>query len=79
MLDPAIEREHLSLAERHIVEGEERITMQMLLVDRLRTDGHDVTEAERLLLILRETLVAWHGHRDEILRELARHNELRSH
>jgi hypothetical protein len=36
-------------------------------------------EAERLLLTLRETLVAWQGHRDEILRELERHNELRSH
>jgi hypothetical protein len=79
MLDPAIEREHLSLAERHIVEGEERITMQMLLIDRMRRDGHDVREAERLLLTLRETLVTWHGHRDEILRELARQDELRSH
>ena len=79
MSDPAIEREHLSRAERHIVEGEERITMQMLLIDRMRKDGHDVREAERLLLTLRETLVAWQGHRSQILLELARHNELRSH
>ena len=79
MLNPATEREHLSLAERHIVDGEERITMQMLLVDRMRTDGHDVREAERLLLILRETLVAWQGHRSQILLELARQDELRSH
>jgi hypothetical protein len=78
MPDPAMEREHLSAAERHIVEGEERITMQMLLVDRLRKEGHDVMEAERLLLTLRETLVAWNGHRDQILQELARHNEIRS-
>ncbi len=78
MPDPAIEREHLSQAERHIVEGEERITRQMILIDKLRLDGHDVVEAERLLVTLRETLVAWHGHRDEVLRELERHNELRS-
>src|SRR3712207_8962150 len=41
-------------------------------IDRMRRDGHDVTEAERLLLTLRETLAAWQDHRDEILRELAR-------
>jgi hypothetical protein len=79
MSDPAIEREHLSQAERHLSEGEERIAKQMLLIDRMRQDGHDVSEAERLLLTLRETLVAWQGHREEILRELERHNELRSH
>jgi hypothetical protein len=78
MPDPAIEREHLSKAERHIAEGEERITRQMLLIDRLRREGHNVSEAERLLLTLRETLVTWQEHREEILRALARHNELRS-
>ena len=67
MSDPAIEREHLSRAERHIVEGEERITMQMLLVERMRSEGQDAKEAERLLLTLRETLVAWQWHRTQIL------------
>ena len=72
MPDPALEREHLSKAERDITEGEARITRQMLLIDRMRRDGHDVAEAERLLLTLRETLAAWQAHRDHILRELAR-------
>ncbi|MCB8820905.1 hypothetical protein [Microvirga rosea] len=72
MPDSAIEREHLSRAERDITEGETRITRQMLLIERMRLDGHDVSEAERLLLTLQETLAAWQAHREQILLELAR-------
>jgi len=73
MPDQATEREHLAKADRDIVEGEERITRQMILIERLRQGGHDVTEAEILLRTLRETLEAWQAHREEILRNLARH------
>jgi len=79
MPDPAIEREHLSKAERDIAEGEERISRQMILIDRLRQDGHDVAGAERLLVILQETLAVWQAHRDEILRELRRHDGSHPH
>jgi hypothetical protein len=78
MPDPALEREHLAKAERDIAEGERRITRQMLLIERMGREGHDTAEAEKLLLTLRETLAEWQAHREEILRELARHHALRS-
>ncbi|WP_084731291.1 hypothetical protein [Microvirga vignae] len=78
MPDPALEREHLAKAECDIAEGERRITSQMLLIERMRRDGHDTSEAEKLLRTLRETLAAWQAHREAILLELERHNALRS-
>jgi hypothetical protein len=78
MSDPEVERRHLGKAERDIMEGESRVTRQMLLIERLRLGGLDTTEAENLLSSLRKTLVVWHGHRDEILRELERQNVLHS-
>ncbi|MBB3021536.1 hypothetical protein FHR70_004637 [Microvirga lupini] len=78
MPDPALERVHLAKAERDIAEGEERITRQMLLIERMNQEGHDTAEAERLLLTLREVLAEWQAHREEILRVLERHRVLRS-
>ena len=78
MPDLDLEREHLGRAERDIAEGERRVTRQMLLIERLRQEGHDTAEAEKLLLTLRETLAEWQAHRDEILRNLEQHNVLRS-
>ena len=72
MADLQTEREHLLKADRHIVEGERRITAQALRVERLRGGGHDTDESERLLLNLRQTLEAWWDHREAILREIAR-------
>ena len=78
MPDPALEREHLAKAERDIAEGERRVTRQMLLIEKMRQDGHNTAEAEKLLLALEDTLAEWQAHREEILRELDRHNALRS-
>lgn len=72
MPDLMTEREHLLQADRDIADGERRITAQTLLVERLRTAGHDTREAERLLLNLRQTLETWRDHRDAILHEIAR-------
>lgn len=72
MPDLQTEREHLSDADRDIAGGERRITDQLLLIERLRQGGHDTGDAERLLLTLRQTLEAWHGHRETILNEIAR-------
>ena len=79
MPHPDIEQEHLGRAERDISEGESRITRQIILIEQMRLDGHDTTEAENLLRTLRDTLVVWQGHRDEILRDLERHNALHTH
>jgi hypothetical protein len=73
MPDPVLEREHLAIAERHITQGEGRVTAQMLRIEELRGAGHDVKEAEKFLTLLEATLSAWQEHRDEIFRDLARH------
>lgn len=72
MADLATELKHLAKAESDIAAGERRVSAQALLVERLRDGGHETGEAEALLLTLRQTLAAWRGHRDEILRTVAR-------
>ena len=70
--EAAREAEHLVLAERHIVEGERRVTEQCLRVETLRADGHDTVEAEKLLRTLKATLVEFCDHRTLILQTKAR-------
>lgn len=66
------ERGHLAKADRDIADGERRITAQLLLIEELRTGGHDTNEAERLLLALRQTLEGWWEHRTLIVQAIAR-------
>lgn len=70
MPDIARERFHLAQAERDIIEGEERIMRQEELVARLRSRQQNTAEAEALLRVLRETLLTWKAHRDQILRTI---------
>jgi hypothetical protein len=72
MLSLATERESLAKADQDITEGEERITRQIDLIQRLRRGGYGVAAAETLLEALRQTLQTWREHRDEILRTIAR-------
>lgn len=71
MPDLAMERAHLALAERDIIEGEDRVFRQEELVALMRSRDQDTTEAEALLRVLRETLLIWKAHRDQILRTIA--------
>jgi hypothetical protein len=71
MIDLATEKRTLIKANRDIAEGEERIGRQIDLIGRLRDGGHSV-DAQALLQTLQETLQAWRGHREEILRTIAR-------
>ena len=66
-----MERAHLALAERDIIEGEDRVFRQEELVALMRSRDQDTTEAEALLRVLRETLLIWKAHRDQILRTIA--------
>ncbi len=66
------ERRHLEQANSHIAGGESRISAQIKLIGRLRSVDQDTAEAEALLYNLRETLVTWNDHRNEIVREIAR-------
>ena len=71
---PALEaeRRHLAKADCDLADGERRITDQLLLIEQLRTDGHDTTEAENLLLALRQTLEGWWEHLTLIVQAIAR-------
>lgn len=69
------EHRHLALADQHIVDGETRVTEQMLRVEGLRADGHETARAEELLATLDATLAEWNAHRAEILCRIARLTE----
>ena len=71
MPDLAMERAHLALAERDIIEGEGRVFRQEELMALMRSQGQTTAEAEALLRVLRETLLVWKAHRDQILRMIA--------
>lgn len=64
--------------EHHPAQGERRIAAGMCPVERMRGSRRDIEEAERLLLLLRQTLAAWQEHRGEILRQRDRRKALRS-
>ncbi|WP_262273638.1 hypothetical protein [Microvirga yunnanensis] len=64
------EREHLVLADRHIVEGRRRVADQTKLVETMARNGQDTVMAARLLRTFEETLEAWLAHRRNILRAL---------
>ena len=66
-LDRETEVENLSLADRHIADAERQITKQTLIRDRLRADGHDTKEADRMLASFVEILETLYAHRALIL------------
>ena len=70
-MDRECEVRDLEMAERHIVEGEQRITTQVALLEGLREKRRDVTAAERLLDLLEDTLAQWHSHRMLIRERIA--------
>jgi hypothetical protein len=57
------EQRLLIKADRDIGEGWLRLRNQEDLVRELRTDGHDTRQAERLVDLLKQTLVEWERHR----------------
>lgn len=73
MVDLHQEREHLILADRHLAEGEQRITEQFALIQRMTRQGYDTAVAEDLLRLLEQTLTVWQEHRRLILDAIARH------
>ena len=69
-MDRSIQFRRLEEAERHVAEGAEHINKQEALVASLDRDGHDTTEANKLLANFRASSPAWE-HRNRILKELA--------
>jgi hypothetical protein len=70
-MNKQMEREHLAKADLHIADAERRIVEQEIRVTTLAADGRNVTEAEKLLRLLRETLVQFRKHRELILEAIA--------
>lgn len=62
---------HLKQAERHVNQGEEHIARQIELIARLEADGHDATEAKRLLGEFRQLLAVHIAGRDRLREQLA--------
>ena len=63
---------HSEEAERHVARGKRHIAEQEQRIAELDRDGHDTTQARRLLQNFRDLQVQHVEHRDHILRELAR-------
>jgi hypothetical protein len=68
--DRAAEERHLAAANWHIAKGEEWVSRQHKVIERLIAGGHDTTEAERLLSNFDDLLNSAHKHRQLILRRL---------
>jgi hypothetical protein len=64
-------REHFALANRHVVEADERVAGQRHRIERLRQAGHDAAASEDLLLILLETRKLMLAHQELLEREMA--------
>ena len=65
------EKALLVKADIDIQSGRQRLRNQEHLVVELQADGHDVRQAERLVELLRATLVEWERHRVLIKDRLA--------
>ena len=68
MRDP---REHFALANRHVVEADERIAGQRHRIQWLRQAGHDTSASEDLLHVLFETRELMLVHQQLLEREMA--------
>ncbi|MCB8822865.1 hypothetical protein [Microvirga rosea] len=73
MSDLQHERNDLIAADRHLVQGEQRITEQLALIQKLTEQGRDTALAGELLRLLEETMAIWQDHRRLILDAIARH------
>ena len=62
-------REQLAQARDHVVQAQKRIEQQTILIDRLRSDGHDAAAAERLLATFIDLMTKLTLHRDQLERE----------
>ena len=68
MHDP---REHFALANRHMLEADERIAAQRQLIERQRQAGHDTGQSEDVLRLLLETRELMLAHQKLLEREMA--------
>ncbi|WP_046867804.1 hypothetical protein [Microvirga massiliensis] len=71
---PDLHQERLDLdrADRHLAEGERRITDLILRIEDQTAQGRDTTEARKLLRNFEQTMETWRVHRQLIADAIAR-------
>jgi hypothetical protein len=67
----AAEKALLVKSEDDIQRGRQRLRNQEYLLLELRTDGHDTRQAERLVELMKATLVEWERHHVMIAERIA--------
>lgn len=65
------EKQLLVKAEADIESGWSRLRNQQELLNSLRASGHDTAQAERLIELLKRTLIEWERHRALIEQRIA--------
>ncbi|MCC8397035.1 hypothetical protein LJ656_31135 [Paraburkholderia sp. MMS20-SJTR3] len=71
-MDIELELKALAKAEEDLRHADERILRQEHLTEEMRRDGHDISIALDLLLVLQETREAMLDHRELIVANLTR-------
>jgi hypothetical protein len=69
-MDRATVEQHLAEAERRVMLGEKNIANQRRVLENLLRDGHDTTEAEKLLTTFLDTQDLYIEHRNRLRAEL---------
>lgn len=70
LVDREMAAQHLELANKHVLRGQQRVDAQVGLVARLERDGHDTLQARRLLEQFEQILALQIETRDRIVQEL---------
>ncbi len=70
-MDRAALQHNLAQAERHVAEGERHLARQEAIIAELDRDGHDATEALKLLATLRATQALHEQDLKRLLRQLS--------
>jgi len=71
MIERAMVEEHLQLAEKHVAQGDQHLADQRELIFQMERDGHDTTEARRLLRQFEELQELHIADRDRLRQEKA--------
>ena len=69
-MERAMLEQHLAQAERHVAQGERLVREQRDRLLIMQRDGHDASEAEKLLAQLEEIQALHVSDRDRVRREL---------
>ena len=70
-MDRVVIKDHLALAQRHVVQGRRHIARQKQIIVTLRKGGHDTAMARSLLINFEDAQKMHIADRDRLKKELA--------